>query len=538
MSAKTASKSSNAISVANYVQFKLVNDSNVSTLNDPYISLFAKVNGVYGNFYVDQAGIATFNNSSKGQGVFKLSYLKNAANVIYIDANLDASSGRIYFSTDSAMVTSGTEPDVATADFYFDWVEFAVVGSSKKLVANTTQVDQFGFPIQLKISPPDANFGAIAGSVSSGVSRNSIIQKFSNSLSSEYKDCLYPVSGSTTEYYRIMSPNQAIVKKPASKLTQKFNQVIDDFFTHYSSHELYLNSDSAYPYVGKVTTVSAKDKSGASHKYPVLQFKFADQAPINPGIPVTPPSGTGPYNIYYPFFKTNNTPSTHTSYDGKPLLPPPAWWYDTISGKGTLTPTESPSQMVFAGNGIFADTFWQLGQTGVTSQTDLLGNLENQINVALNRGHAQTWFTLVGSIAAGKKDPTTGHYKTTLTLSSTTYQQQDKPNTTINVTKGMQVISYAAAIPLTVSKVIDSTTLELTSPVPILAYNSLYVTFANFYPSGDTWNEYGQFFHQDTISIGGRAYALSFDDQGGFSSTLTSLWSNAPSTLEITLVYW
>lgn len=536
MSEKTLYKSSNSISVANYVEFKIVNNANVSEMNDPYISLFAKVNGIYGNFYVDPAGIATFNDSTKGKGVFKLSYLQNS--IVYVDASLDASSGRLYISTDSAMVTSGTEPDVATADFYFDWVEFAVVGSNKKLVANTTQVDQFGFPIQLTINPADANFGAKAGSIVTGVDRGSIIQKFANSVSSEYKDCLYKVSGSTSDYYRIMSPNQAIVKKPASKLTQKFNKVIDDFFTHYSTNKLYLNSDSAYPYVGEVTTVSAKDKNGVSHNYPVLQFKFADQAPINPGIPVTPPSGKGPYNIYYPFFKTNNTPSTHTSFDGKPLLPPPAWWYHTITGKGTLTPTESPSQMVFAGNGIFADTFWQLGQTTVTSQTDLLGNLENQINVALNRGHAQSWFTLVGSIAPGTKDPTTGHYKTTLTLSSTAYPQQDTPNTTISVKVGMQAISYAAAIPLTVSKVVDSTTLELTSPVPILAYNPLYVTFATFYPTGDTWNEYGNFFHQDTVSVEGRAYALSFDDQGGFSSTLTSLWTNAPSTLEILLGYW
>lgn len=536
MSGKTAYTSSNSISIANYVEFKIVNYANFSQMNDPYISLFAKVNGVAANFYVDQAGIATFNDSTKGKGVFKLSYLQNS--IIYIDASLDASAGRLYISTDSAMVTSGSEPDVVTSDFYFDWVEFSVVGSSKKLVANTTQVDQFGFPIQLTISPPDTNFGATAGSVVNGIDRSSIIHQFSTSLSSEYKDCLYPVSGSNGDYYRIMSPNQAIVKKPASTLTSKFNQVIDDFFTHYSSHKLYLNSDSAYPYVGEVTTVKAKDQNGTSHDYPVLQFKFADHAPINPGIPVTPPSGKGPYNIYYPFFKTNNTPSTHSSFNGKPLPPPPAWWYDTITGKGTLTPTESPSQMVFAGNGIFADTFWQLGVSGVTSQTDLLGNLENQINVALNRGHANTWFTLVGSIAPGTKDPATGHYKTTLSLSKKTYTQQNLPNTTASVTVGMQAISYAAAIPLTVSKVIDATTLELTSPVPILAYNPLYVTFASFYPSGETWNEYGHFFHQDTISIEGRAYALSFDDQGGFSSTLTSLWTTAPSTLEILLGNW
>lgn len=518
-----------------YVEFNITNNSGATELSDPYISLFATVSGVTANFYVDvSSGIATFNKSSKGSDVFKLSSLANP--VIYIDSSIDATAGRIYFSTDSKVVTSDTQPDVVTADFYFDWVEYAIVGGSNKLVANTTQVDQFGFPIKLTVSPADTNFGATAGSL---MDRSTLLTTYKSDVSAEYKDCLYPVPNSTKSYYRIMSPNQAIVKNSGSSLANKFTSVIDAFFKHYSTNALYISSDSAYPYVGKVTTVSAKDKAGLSHDYPVLQFKFATQAPINPGIPTPPASGSGPYNIYYPFFKTNNPTSHTTDFNGNPILPPPHWWYETIPNKGVLTPTESPSQMVFAGNGIFADTFWQLAATGVTPQTDLLGNLENQMNVALNRGHADTWFTLVGGIAPGTKDPISKLYKTVVTLSSTAYSDQDKPITTANVKVGMQVISYAAAIPLTVTKILGNTSLEVSSPVPILAYNPLYLTFANFYPTGKTWNEYGQFFHKDTVSIEGRAYALSFDDQGGFSSTLTSIWTGSkPSTLTIEFGAW
>lgn len=540
-----------------YVEFVIVNSA-TADLGDPYVSLFATVGGVAANFYVDlKTGIASFNDSQGGASVdvFPLSKLTNGT--IKFDPEINASSGRIYFSSDGTVITSGTEPDVVTAKFYFDWVEFSIVGPDHKLVANTTQVDQFGFPIKLTVSPADINFGATAGS---NASRSTIISDFKSDVGGDYKDCLFPVSktAKSTGYYRIMSPNQAIVKKSDSGLATYFTDVIDDFFSYYSKNDLYIAGNSAYPYVGKVTTVSAKDSNGVSHDYPVLQFNLATDGPVNLGLPSTPPSGSGPFNIYYPFFTTNN-PAGHTKdFNGNAILPPPHWWKKMITGKGSLNDKESPSQMIFAGNGIFADTFWQLDKTAVDSQTDLLGNLENQVNVAFNRGHATSWFTLSGAIAPGTAN-SEGGYDTTITLDTSDYSDQNTPKDNTDVEAGMQVLSQAAAIPLKVTAIIhdqdkitkktskeDKAKYELAdkqvpvhSPLPVLAQNTLYVAFADFYPAGGTWNRYGQFFHREDISIGGRAYALSFDDQGGFSSTLTSLYTSAsPSKLTIELVNW
>lgn len=51
---------------------------------------------------------------------------------------------------------------------------------------------------------------------------------------------------------------------------------------------------------------------------------------------------------------------------------------------------------------------------------------------------------------------------------------------------------------------------------------------SNFYPFGQTYNQYAQFLHQQQIGgtpimIGGNAYAFAYDDQGGNSTTITLL---------------
>lgn len=516
------------------VTVSIINNAGASSpFVDPFISIVGTADGQAQNFNIAINGQCTpVSQNGSGNTIIQLSALNGQP--LLFDASMQIDSGRIYFSTNNqAVTTSGIDP--VSAAFYYDWVEFALnIGQQSQLVVNTTQVDQFGIPIELTVNPADPNFGSNAGIK---LDRTTVLSDFSSQAPSAYQDCLFPVTPPTklASYWRILSPNQAMVKNTSSALQATFIQAIDDFFTFYSSNKLYLNSDSAYPYVAQVTTSSEKGIDGKAYDYPVLQFSFAANAPINPGITVPPPSGSGPYNIYYPFFTTNN-PSGHKSFDNKAILPPPQWWAETLPA-GCLTDTESPSQMVFAGNGIFADTFWQLGINSKTptAQANVLGNLENQINVAFNRGHAQSWITLTGNLSASTE--TQPPYTSTITLSGS-FTQQNIPNTTANLSTGMNVISFGAGIPLTITKINSSTELTVSSPQPILAQNPQYLTFANFYAPGAIWNAYGQFFHQESISIGGRAYALSFDDQGGFSSTLTSEWSNTPSQLTITIGAW
>ncbi|MGB0525976.1 MAG: beta-1,3-glucanase family protein [Flammeovirgaceae bacterium] len=517
----------------------IVNKAGASSpFSDPYISLFGTCDGAAQNFNIASDGTCTpLSVGNGGSTVVRLSSILGGA--LKLDSALGIDAGRIYF-TSKELTVSKEGIDPTKADYYYDWIEFSLnIGQHNQLVVNTTQVDQFGVPIALEVSPADPNFGATVGIT---LDRTTVIRKFQSQLPAAYQDCLLSVSPATTPpaYWRILSPNQAIINKPTSDLTTVFTQAIDDFFTHYSSNKLYLNSDLAYPYVGQVTTVSEKGIDGQIHDYPVLRFNFATNGPINPGVPTTPSSGNGPYHLYYPFFTTNN-PTGHPSFDGNALLPPPHWWTESViagNKKAHLNDEETPAQMVFAGNGIFADTFWQLGiknTNAPTEQAKVLGNLENQVNVAFNRGHAQSWITLTGNIAPSAENSPPYTSKVTLTGN---YSDQNQPNTTANLVVGMQVISFSLNMPMTIQSIDSDTTLTVTAPKRILPLNPLYLTFANFYPDGGVWNAYAQFFHQNAISIEGRAYAISFDDQGGFSPTLTSNWSRTPSTLKVTIGAW
>jgi hypothetical protein len=590
--------------MAEYVKLKIVNKAGKnSPIKDSslYISMYA--NGT--PYIIDTStGICTAGVAGDTAKPIQFSTLNGY--VLKLDASTQMVSGRLYFSSSSTPIESGG-PSIISCPDYFDWLEFTLNGpglTSKQFVINTTQVDQFGFPITLSnMTPKDPEFGSTAGS-NPTETRSSIITAFGK-LPSAYQDCLLPNRAvSTDPALRILSPGNAIVNKPSSALTSTFDDVLKRFFQQKpyeskSDNSVYIDSVGGYPYVGKLTTVSETGTDGEKYDYPVLQFNYAGakDAPNPLGKPTPPPSGKGPYNIYFPFFKTKSDSS---------FPPPPCWWKAGAGQrKGSLPATSSPSQMVFAANGVFADyAFQHTGSFALTKdsltnlkveglpqaiftklysvvgeaskskadfikivktavgadltdteeqlilkearfysalQQEIIGNLENQLNVAFNRGYAgsKSWITLTGKIGpSGSKKNAKGLYESKVNLGKV-YTKQNIPNTTVKLTVGMQVLSYASSQPLEISSISkDGTSFTVTSAKEILAQNDQYLAFSNFYEGIQAENSYAKFFHSDSVSIKGRAYAMPFDDQGGFSSTLTSEWTTIPTSLTITLGAW
>ena len=508
-----------------------------------YLSLYAG-----GTPYSIDASTGVCTAGTAGDVATPIQFSTLTGKALKLDPSEQMASGRLYFSSSNTAIPSGG-PSITDCPDYFDWLEFTLNGpsaTSKQLVINTTQVDQFGFPITISgMSPADPVYGSTAGSKASAT-RSSIISGFGK-LPTAYKDCLMPNTADTKlPDLRILSPGNAIVQNSSSDLATAFDKVLKKFFQQApyepKSGELsvrtpvYIDSVGGYPYVGILTTVSEKGTDGKTHTYPVLQFTYADttEAPNPLGIPTPPPSGKGPYNIYFPFFNTN----TDSAYP-----PPPYWWKSEFGPKKSSLPDSStPSQMVFSANGAFADNAFQCsaGAFYTTLQQQIIGNLENQLNVAFNRGYADSikWITLTGSIApSGSSKNNDGLYESTVTL-NTAFLAQDLPNTTTNLRVGMQVLSYASSQPLEISALSTDTTFTVTSVKEILPQNPQYLAFSNFYEGIEAENSYAEFFHQPAVSIGGRAYAMPFDDQGGFSSTLTSNWTTTPTALTITLGAW
>ncbi|MCY2945766.1 MAG: beta-1,3-glucanase family protein [Planctomycetota bacterium] len=124
---------------------------------------------------------------------------------------------------------------------------------------------------------------------------------------------------------------------------------------------------------------------------------------------------------------------------------------------------------------------------------------------------------------------------------------------------GMEVLSVSnSSTPLYLYKVRDTSSVILYSPVSIASMNTNILTFTDFYPVDKnsnpegTWNAYAGFFHigdpkndVKAPAVDGRGYAFAFDDNGGYSSDIstavpTTVRQTDPvfSTLTMDLLPW
>ena len=309
---------------------------------------------------------------------------------------------------------------------------------------------------------------------------------------------------------------------PTTPLATFLDQSIDDFFTFYKQNpgtlkvEQNLNGTNTV-FLGSVVELpNIPNINGTTSTYTVLQFTGGGQA----------------FNIYYPFFTTNSTASKTTPF-GTPVPPPPSWWTPSLG----LKFFEPPSAMVFGADGSFADNTQQAANAPGNPSATLLGALENVVVTALARGHATTWQFRNGTIT--QTPPVNGQFPRTATVNLA------PGNTTAGLTSTMSMSSFQIAnVPMspTIPGGAPVSTFTVTSPLPIPPTTGDLLTFSQFYPAGGTWSAFAAFLHNSagySISIDGRAYALPFDDQGGFSSDLNAATSpTTPAKVTITLGAW
>ncbi len=566
-------------------------------------------------------GIATANAPGVAAPSVTVAQIEAAGGAIKIDSSLTVNSARIYLSSSPTAVgfnSSGdiTSPNASTANYYYDFVEFAYNVQPGVLNIDTTQVDQLGIPITLQVSPADPNFPAGSGIIST-LDRQTLISDFQAMATgplTPYLDCLYPDPSNKDNYFRLLNPKDVIVgqlnavslqgtiatsgspgnwtatytingpgsppptngglavgmhvsgpfmpagavvnslpnspggntvviksklrdnpftasttpvqlfffKQPTTKLNTIFDRTLDDFFAYYKANPNTLkveqNSNGTnVVYTGNVVTLpNIPNINGTTSTYTVLQFTGNNEV----------------YNIYYPFFTTNSGLGKLTP-NGTPVPPPPAWWNPTQG----LKFFESPSSMVFGADGVFADNTQQNTSAPNRPNSAIQGGIENVMVTALARGYATTWQFLNGTIS--QQPPVNGVFAKTATVTLTTGK-------TSTITSTLYMSSYQIAnvpmSPQVTAGAPPATTFTVTSPLPIPPTAPDLLTFSQFYPTGGTWSAFANFLHNGAgydVTIDGRAYALPFDDQGGFSSDLNSTAANGviPSA-QITLGAW
>ena len=299
----------------------------------------------------------------------------------------------------------------------------------------------------------------------------------------------------------------------------------------------FMPDSASFVYTGNVTTVNTKDINGVSSTYTVLQFTNTETNYLKA-------TTSEVYNIYYPYFASNSPPGKTDPF-GKNVPQPPHWWAGDA-------PRNSPSQMVFAANKVFADNGRQ-DEASYKGNSATLGSLENTIATALARGVGTTW--QFGNGATFNPPGTSNKQQASWTLPKGAYDPiKDK------ISVGMNVTSWAInGVPMTISDItVDPTSGNATIIVKTTgtfapgSFTDL-LTFFRPYESGQTWSAYSKFMHNLIANpnpspggpdfyenfIDGHAYALPFDDNGGFSSTIASKTKvTDSSSLTITLSPW
>lgn len=319
-------------------------------------------------------------------------------------------SGRIYFSDTNETVpyTNGLPGGVSpNAQFDFDFVEFTVAITNtnpvtSQLNLDTSQVDQFGIPIYLQVSPitPDYKDGT---GILPTLNRSGIIEQF--------KTCTSSDSGSFSAYKdvviqnpnRLLAPQHVIDANSNSLLQKAFDTALYNLFNYYyngnggDGHSLYLvgnGKNGTEIFTGNVIdNFPCNDINGNPGTYTVFEFVGSGYYYNNSDASLTQvgEGGGATYQIFYPYFGDNEANSFNNSLSATSDAP---YWFGGFNKQNAQynLPLTSAGRMVFGASGVFADnisqqTYYNLQNKLPTNfDSEMLGNLENQLVTMLNRG--------------------------------------------------------------------------------------------------------------------------------------------------------
>lgn len=185
-------------------------------------------------------------------------------------------SGRVYISLDSPIYLKITDnnsivqpntanPSDPNVDVYYDWLEFTFDDAG--FHGNTTQVDQFGFPMVMKLIAPN-------GSKKVGIteSRSALFDKYASTVPAKFQSLVQ-------KPYRIVSPFKGDFADGGSH-AKYFDDYIHDIWQYYKSNKLELKIPQG-TFIGKVEdnvfTFTKIDSSNAKYKihYPKSSEVFS-----------------------------------------------------------------------------------------------------------------------------------------------------------------------------------------------------------------------------------------------------------------------
>ena len=275
----------------------------------------------------------------------------------------------------------------------YDFFEFTYnrpggTGTPLTLTINTSAIDQFGLPVVLEVAG-----GSVAPNrVGVRLARDTVFSRFAAAAAGTGYDKLVNAPGGGTPI-RILSPAdyEGTPNPPKGSLKDYFDQALTDLFDTATGAILLTVTDGSSPPNGLQYTMKGSLQSpppgwlqtATGTSAPVLEFECVAIG-NNPGgiTPLIPLSSK--MFVYCPFFSSNG---------GKTNPGPPSWGGTTMANADV-----SPTGMVFAANGVFADNAQQSAALYDNSNQPAglqqnaysvaVGAIEDQLNAALLRGIA------------------------------------------------------------------------------------------------------------------------------------------------------
>ncbi|MFD3756129.1 glycoside hydrolase family 64 protein [Streptomyces sp. NPDC058622] len=120
-------------------------------------------------------------------------------------------------------------PDDPNNDVHYDWYEYTYVHGQVPFGGNTTQVDQFGFPMTSRLRQASSGHDTTQGIA---LDRAEVMRRYAASVGAAFK----PLQNS----YRIVAPRSSDLFQPGGERQHHLTAAIDQAWARYTSHPFTL----------------------------------------------------------------------------------------------------------------------------------------------------------------------------------------------------------------------------------------------------------------------------------------------------------
>lgn len=120
-------------------------------------------------------------------------------------------------------------PNDPNANVYFDWYEFAYGYGTIPFGGNTTEVDQFGFPLTSRVQQTSSGFDQTNGIT---LSRAQVFSQYASTVSAPFQGL--------ASTYRILAPRSSATFLPGGSQANYMQAYIDQTWSYYTSNQFTL----------------------------------------------------------------------------------------------------------------------------------------------------------------------------------------------------------------------------------------------------------------------------------------------------------